>query len=89
MCYRTLMEFKEAAEILKNPKNVRFADLVQVCEAFFGECRRNGSHHVFRVPWAGEPFVNIQADGKSAKPYQVKQVRRALAKLEAMKGEQK
>jgi hypothetical protein len=42
---------------------------------------------VFKVPWQGEPWVNLQADGKMAKPYQVKQVIKALKKLEEVKNE--
>ena len=30
----------------------------------------------------GEPRINLQRDGKMAKPYQVRQVKKALEKLE-------
>lgn len=66
------------------PQNVRFADLAAVCDHFFGASRRQGtSHRVYRTPWPGDPRVNIQM-GKAgkAKPYQVKQVLAAVAKLE-------
>jgi len=62
--------------------NVRFSDLVSVCELFFGEPRqRGGSHLVFRMPWPGDPRVVIQRDRGKAKPYQVRQVLEAIDKL--------
>ena len=65
-----------------NPKGVRFADLERVCRAYFGEPRRSGgSHQVYKMPWAGDPRVNIQNIGGQAKPYQVKQVLTAIEKL--------
>ena len=65
------------------PTNVRFADLRKVCEAFFGEPRQNGtSHLIFKMPWQGDPRVNIQDAGGKAKPYQVRQVLQAIDKLE-------
>lgn len=36
---------------------------------------------VYRMPWRGDPRVNIQNDRGRAKPYQVKQVLAAIAKL--------
>jgi hypothetical protein len=35
---------------------------------------------------AGEPFVNLQRDGKMAKTYQVRDVKKAIGKLEAKHG---
>ena len=80
----------ETAAILKalrdNPKNVRFADLARLCDAYFGEPRQRGtSHRVYRTPWPGDPRVNIQNDKGKAKPYQVRQVVKAIEKLERMK----
>ena len=77
------------AEILKtlrnNPKGVRFAELARICEHYFGRPRQRGtSHLVFRTPWPGDPRVNIQNDKGKAKPYQVRQVVKAIAKLEGM-----
>ena len=40
------------------------------------------SHYVFKIPWPGDPRVNIQDNGGKAKPYQVKQVLTAIKKLE-------
>lgn len=66
-----------------NPRSVRYADLFKVCEHFFGAPRRSGtSHAVFRMPWAGDPRVNIQNDHGQAKEYQVRQVLAAIKKNE-------
>ncbi|QQO10358.1 hypothetical protein [Breznakiella homolactica] len=71
---------------LKNPKNVKFEDLLKICIHYFGKPRITGSHHIFKTPWKGDPRINIQKDGKMAKPYQVKMVLRALEKLEEKHG---
>jgi len=73
---------KDDKDILKNPKNVSFKDLLFICKKYFGEPRLNGSHHIFKTPWKGDPRINIQKDGKMAKPYQVKTVMKAIEKLE-------
>ncbi len=67
--------------LLSNPKNVKFDDLLKICCRYFGEPRIKGSHHIFKTPWQGDPRINIQKDGKMAKPYQVKIVLAALNKL--------
>ena len=67
----------------QSPQNVRYELLVRVCDHFFGEARQSGSsHRVYRTPWPGDPRVNIQKgrNGK-AKPYQVRQVLRAIDRL--------
>jgi hypothetical protein len=33
----------------------------------------------------GDPRINLQKDGKMAKPYQVREVKKAIEKLEAQK----
>ena len=69
-----------------NPKGVRFTDLARVCDRYFGEPRRKGtSHRVYRTPWPGDPRVNIQNANGMAKPYQVRQVIKAIERLESMK----
>lgn len=69
-----------------NPANVAYGDLCKVCEHYFGEPRRNGtSHAVFKTPWEGDPRVNIQGKKGQAKPYQVRQVIKAIDAMEAMK----
>jgi hypothetical protein len=74
----------EVIEELGNArKNVRFANLVRVCQEHFGCERVRGSHHIFKTPWAGDPRINLQKDGTKAKPYQVDQVVAALERLKA------
>lgn len=68
--------------ILDSTKNVSFNDLLNLCRSYFGEPRIAGSHHIFKTPWPGDPRVNLQRDGKIAKPYQVTQVKKAIEKLE-------
>lgn len=65
------------------PQNVAYADLRKVCVEHFGEPRQEGtSHAVFRMPWQGDPRVNIQqAKGGKAKPYQVRQALQAIDRL--------
>jgi hypothetical protein len=57
-----------------SPASVGFADLVRVCAHHFGAPRQNdGSHAVFKMPWAGDPRINLQNAKGKGKPYQVKQ----------------
>ena len=70
------------AKSRRNPRNVRFDDLRRLCEHYFGEPRQHGSHLVYRTPWQGEPRVNIQPIRGMGKPYQVRQVLKAIDKLE-------
>jgi hypothetical protein len=37
---------------------------------------------VYKTPWQGDPRVNIQNDNGMAKAYQVKQVLKAIERLE-------
>ena len=81
---------ESANEILRqlrgNPRGIRFVDLARICDRYFGEPRQRGtSHRVYRTPWPGDPRVNIQNDKGMAKAYQVRQVIRAIEKLEGMK----
>ena len=69
-------------EKLRNPKNVKFNDLLNICRSYFGEPRINGGHHIFKTPWFGDPRINLQKDGKMAKPYQVKDVLKAIERYE-------
>lgn len=66
------------------PQNIRYDDLAAVCEHYFGKPRQEGtSHAVYKMPWQGDPRVNIQrGKGGKAKPYQVKQVLAAIRRLE-------
>ncbi len=79
---------KLVAQMRNNPTGTRFSDAVKVATQYFGKPRVTGtSHHVFSMPWAGDPFVNLQEgdDGK-AKVYQVRQLLCAIDKLEASGG---
>ena len=80
------MGVEELRESIRNsPRGVRFADLAKLCDAYFGEPRQSGtSHRVYRKPWPGDPRVNIQNRNGMAKPYQVRQVLKAIEKLEAL-----
>jgi hypothetical protein len=67
----------------RNPSNVRFSDLSKVCIYYFGKVRqKDGSHHVYKTPWQGDPRINIQNHKGKAKAYQVKQVLLTIEKLE-------
>ena len=67
-----------------NSKGIRFKDLCRVCNSYFGEARQCGSsHRVYKTLWRGDPRVNIQNDKGVAKAYQVRQVLKAIDKMEA------
>ena len=71
------------AAMRRNPKGVSFQDLCKVCDAYFGEARQtSSSHRIYKTPWPGDPRVNIQNDQGQAKAYQVKQVLKAIERLE-------
>ncbi len=71
------------AQMRRNPKGITFADACRVCDHYFGQPRRKGtSHRVYKTPWQNDPRVNIQNDKGKAKAYQVKQVLRAIERLE-------
>ena len=75
---------KLIAAMTANPTGVRYEDLCKVCDFHFGEARQRGSsHRIYRTGVASTPLVNIQrgAAGK-AKPYQVRQVLKAIADKE-------
>ena len=75
------MTIDDAIKTLKNGKTIQFKDLLKICQKFFEGPRIEGSHHIFKTPWEGQPWVNIQKDKKMAKRYQVRQVKEALEKL--------
>ena len=71
------------SEMRRNPKGVRFKELCRVCDIYFGKARQiRSSHRVYKTPWQGDPRVNIQNDKGMAKAYQVKQVLKAIERLE-------
>ena len=72
------------AEMRHNPKGIRFQDLCRVCDFYFGAARQTtGSHRVYKTPWIGDPRVNIQNDKGMAKSYQIRQVLKAIERLES------
>ncbi len=72
------------SQMRNSPQAVRFKDLCKVCDQFFGEPRqRSTSHRVYKMPWRGDPRVNIQNRKGMAKAYQVRQVSQAIKRLES------
>ena len=70
-------------QMREKPKGVRFADACRVCDHYFGQARQKGSsHRVYKTPWQGDSRVNIQNAKGRAKAYQVKQVLRAIERLD-------
>jgi hypothetical protein len=78
-------------EMRANPRNVRYADACRVADAFFGSPRQRGtSHRVWRMPWPGDPRVNLQEDkGGRAKAYQVGQIVEAIDRLRSEKAKRR
>ncbi len=73
-----------------NSKDVKFSELCKVCGFYFGEARQSGSSHmVYKIPWSGDPRVNIQDSKGKAKSYQVRQVLKAIERLEVESGNKK
>jgi hypothetical protein len=73
---------KALARMDASPQNVTFSELCHVCDHFFGAARQKGSsHRIYRTPWQGDPRVNIQNSKGKAKPYQVRQVLKAIERL--------
>lgn len=67
--------------------NVNFPDLCKICDYYFGEARQKSSSHcIYKMPWQGDPRVNIQEKNGKGKDYQVRQVIKALKRLEAESG---
>jgi len=67
-------EWKLSSTLLCNISKVlskRFALLIR------------GSYFIFKMPWPGDPQINIQRDCKMAKSYPVRMVKKALERLEA------
>ena len=72
-----------------NPAGVHFVDLCKVCDHYFGQARQaSGSHSAYKTPWIGDPRVNIQNSKGQAKAYQVKQVLKAIERLEIKHGKE-
>lgn len=71
----------EIEQLRAQKRNTHFTDLLGLCRKYFGHERIRGSHHIFKMPWAGDPRINLQKVGGKAKPYQVDQVIDALERL--------
>jgi hypothetical protein len=78
------------ARMRENSGGVRYADLCKVCDHFFGQARQtSGSHRIYKTPWIGDPRVNVQNSKGFAKAYQVKQVLKAIERLEIEHGRER
>ncbi|MFH2091585.1 MAG: toxin HicA [Pseudomonadota bacterium] len=81
---------EKLARFKENPKDVKFSELCKVCDFYFGNARQSGSsHRIYKTPWRGDPRVNIQNSKGKAKVYQVKQVLKAIERLEVESGNKK
>jgi predicted RNA binding protein YcfA (HicA-like mRNA interferase family) len=63
--------------------NFRFDEICDLLQARGFRMRVSGSHHVFTKSGVMER-INLQREGSKAKPYQVKQVRKILAKYKLL-----
>ncbi len=81
-----MADINAIVDLMKNaPANIRYADLCKACDHYFGRARQeSGSHRVYKTPWPGDPRVNIQNDKGKAKAYQVRQVLKAIEKMESI-----
>jgi predicted RNA binding protein YcfA (HicA-like mRNA interferase family) len=66
--------------------NLNFDDLTKLLVSLDFQCRVKGSHHIF-FKQGVEEILNLQAKGKLAKGYQVKQVRDVLVRYQLIPGE--
>ena len=63
--------------------NLRFEDLCHFLLTKGFRMRISGSHHIFTRTGVRER-INIQRDGQHAKPYQIREIRRILARHELL-----
>ena len=74
-------------QLERSPSNVRFDELCKICDYYFGEARQKGtSHRIYKMPWRGDPRVNIQEENGKGKTYQVRQIIKALKRLGVQSG---
>ena len=74
-------------QLEKSPSNIKFSTLCKICDYYFGEARqKSSSHRVYKTPWQGDPRVNIQKKAGKGKGYQVRQVIKAIKRLEIQNG---
>lgn len=70
-----------------NPADVGFGDLCLLCDRAFGEPQQATSgYRRYRTPWPDDPQVNIQNKKGKAGAYQVRQVLKAVERLQAEHG---
>ena len=67
-------------------QNLNFDDLTKLLVSLDFQYRVKGSHHIF-FKQGVEEILNLQAKGKLAKGYQVKQVRDVLVRYQLNPGE--
>ena len=86
--YRDIDSIEDVIRELENsPSNIKFVDLCKICDDYFGKARQKGSsHRIYKTPWRGDPRINIQEKNGRAKVYQVRQVIKALRRLEVESG---
>ena len=77
---------KIVEEMRRNPRHIRFAELVRVCNRYFERPRQHGSHINYRATGVRDPRICIQNEGGYAKSYQVKQVLAAIDEQEDKHG---
>lgn len=70
---------KIQADILQGHKdsNIRFSDLQKILVAMGGKERVKGDHFIYSFSEI-EAIINIQPDGKMAKVYQIRQIRKFI-----------
>ena len=70
---------KIQADILQGHKesNIRFSDLQKLLVAMGGRERVKGDHFIYSFAEI-EAIINIQPDGKLAKAYQIRQIRKFI-----------
>ena len=78
---RTLLQILRGA----SDANISFGDLCGLLRHLGFDERIRGDHHIFTKEGIAD-ILNLQPRGAKAKPYQVKQVRRVIARQE-MAGE--
>ena len=53
-------------DMRSNPADIKFNEVRKIAEHFFaefGKPRIAGSHPIYKMPWPGDPRINIQKDG--------------------------
>lgn len=73
---------KKVARIRKTAGPLPFSEVKLVCDRLFGPPRIHGSHLIYKTPWRGDPRINIQNRNGLVSPYQVRQVAKAITRLE-------